>query len=331
MNILRNPEMKRHILFFFAVLLLISGGLLFADKKMSLAAFFTGFVFIVLFYIVSYERYRKMAELSCLLDKVLHGEDEFLISGEREGELSLLENEIQKMLIALREKNELLKKDKTFLSDSMADISHQLRTPLTSINIIITLLQSEELTREKRFSLVSELSRLIKRIDDLVTNLLKLSKIDAGTVAFERKKVLINDLIRQSVLPLEVALDVREQKLTVRCEDESFFGDASWTAEAIGNILKNCSEHAGQGGEITVTARETPMYTEIKIRDSGKGFLKEDIPHLFERFYKGKNSSDDSYGIGLSLSRAIITKQNGSIKAENSEEGGALFTVRFFK
>lgn len=331
MNIMRNPEMKKHMLLFLSVLLLISGGLFLFDKKMSLAAFFTGFVFIMLFYIVSFTRYRKMAELSYLLDKVLHGEDAFLISSEREGELSLLENEIQKMLIALREKNELLKKERAFLSDSMADISHQLRTPLTSINIILTLLQAETLPRERRFELVSDLSRLIKRIDDLVTNLLKLSKIDAGTVIFEKKRIRVSELIKQSFLPLEVAFDIREQRLVVKTEEESFIGDISWTAEAIGNILKNCSEHAGQGGAVTVTARETPMFTEIVIKDNGKGFFEEDIPFLFERFYRGKNSSEDSYGIGLSLSKAIITGQNGSIKAENSKEGGALFSIRFLK
>lgn len=331
MNIMRNPEMKRHMLIFSSVLLLISGGLFFLDKKMSLSAFFTGLAFTALFYFVSRSRYKKMAELSALIDTILHGREEFLISQEREGELSLLENEIQKMFISLREKTELLEKEKSFLSDSMADISHQLRTPLTSINIIITLLQSEELSREKRFSLVSDLSKLVKRIDDLVTILLKLSKIDAGTVTFEKKDVLVKDLVRQAFLPLEVAFDVREQSLAVSCNDEVFTGDISWTAEAIGNILKNCSEHAGQGGKITVTSRETPMFTEIKIKDSGKGFFEEDIPHLFERFYKGKNSSEDSYGIGLSLSRAIITGQNGSIRAENAKEGGALFTVKFFK
>ena len=265
------------------------------------------------------------------MDKVLHGEDVFLISKEREGELSLLENEIQKMFISLREKNELLKKERAFLSDSMADISHQLRTPLTSINIIITLLQAEDLTREKRFELVSDLSKLTKRIDVLVTNLLKLSKIDAGTVSFEKKKVYVKDLVSQSFLPLEVAFDVREQKLTVNCGDEAFKGDISWTAEALGNIFKNCSEYAGQGGTVTVTARETPMFTEIKVSDSGKGFSEKDIPHLFERFYKGENSSKDSYGIGLSLSKAIVTGQNGSIKAENAENGGAVFEIRFYK
>lgn len=331
MNIMRNPEMKKHMLIFSAVLFLVSGTLFCFDKKMSLTAFITGIIFIIIFYFVSYSRYKKMADLSSLIDKVLHGEDIFLISKEREGELSLLENEIQKMFISLREKNELLVKERTFLSDSMADISHQLRTPLTSINIILTLLQTEELSREKRFALVSDLSKLIKRIDDLVTNLLKLSKIDAGTVAFEKKEVFVKDLIRQSFLPLEVAFDVRGQALTVDCGKESFLGDISWTAEAVGNILKNCSEHSGQGGEIIVAVKETPMYTEIKIKDSGKGFFEEDIPHLFERFYKGKNSSEDSYGIGLSLSKAIITGQNGILKAENAVEGGAQFEIKFFK
>ena len=176
-----------------------------------------------------------------------------------------------------------------------------------------------------------KLSQLIARTDYLINVLLKMSKIDAGTVTFEKKQVSVEKLIAKAAEPLEVALELKGQTLITDLRDESLIGDLSWTTEAIGNIIKNCHEHTPRGGTITVKAESTPIYTEITISDSGSGIDREDLTHIFERFYKGKNSSDNSFGIGLALAQTIITGQDGTIKASNGRDGGAEFTIRFYK
>lgn len=272
-----------------------------------------------------------MEKLTDDIDKILHGRKDIRINDNLEGELSVLQNELSKMLIILNEQNDKLKNEKKFLSDSIADISHQLRTPLTSINLILSLLHEPDISDEKRLELLHKLSQLIARTDYLINVLLKMSKIDAGTVTFEKKQVKVEKLIAKAVEPLEVALELKGQTLITDLRDESLIGDLSWTTEAIGNIIKNCHEHTPQGGTITFKAKSTPIYTEITISDSGSGIDREDLTHIFERFYKGKNSSDNSFGIGLALAQTIITGQDGTIKASNSRDGGAEFTIRFYK
>lgn len=236
------------------------------------------------------------------------------------------------MTVRLREQAEALKKDKIFLADSIADISHQIRTPLTSINLIANFLADEELSDERRLSLVKDLFQLLSRIDWLISTLLKISKLDAGTVKFAKDTVKVSELIQKAAKPLAIPMDLRNQQLIIKANgDEQFEGDLAWTAEAIENILKNCMEHTPDGGTIAIEAKDTPIYTELKITDTGPGIDPEDLPHLFERFYKGKNSSSGNVGIGLALARMIITSQNGTIKAENGKGGGAEFTVRFYK
>ncbi len=266
------------------------------------------------------------------IDKILHGNDSIDLGEYAEGELSFLQSEILKLTVQLREQAWSLKKDKEYLSDSIADISHQIRTPLTSINIILSLISKPDLPEERKKALFNELETLLRRIDWLITTLLKISKLDTGTVKFKKEKIMVSQLISLAVAPIAISLELREQEINTKIKgNESFIGDLSWTIEAIENILKNCMEHTQRGGSIKITAFENPLFTEIIIKDNGPGIEKEDLPHLFERFYKGKNSNVQSFGIGLALARAIIASQNGTIKAENAPEGGAKFTIRFYK
>lgn len=275
-------------------------------------------------------RYRRLQKLSHDLDELLISGKPLPIGEYEEGELSILANQIQKMTLRLTEAAEAVKADKVYLADALADISHQLRTPLTAMNLTTTMLRSAELTEEKRRQLIGDLQRLLTRTDWLVETLLKLSKLDAGTVKLAKETLSVRALIGRSAAPIAIAMDLRNQVLAVNCGDEKFMGDMIWSAEALGNILKNCMEHTPEGGTITVTASETALFTEILVEDTGSGFAQSDIPHLFERFYKGSNASENSYGIGLSLARTVIAAQNGTVQACNGEKG-AKFVIKFYK
>lgn len=275
-------------------------------------------------------RYRRLQKLSSDLDELLSSGIPLPIRDYEEGELSILANQIQKMTLRLTESAEAVKADKVYLADSLADISHQLRTPLTAMNLTATMLRSPELTNERRMELAGELRNLLTRIDWLVETLLKLSKLDAGTVTLANDPVSVHELISRAAAPIAIPMDLRNQKLLVYCEKEQFKGDLIWSAEALGNILKNCMEHTPEGGTITVTATETALFTQVEVEDTGSGFDEKDIPHLFERFYKGTNASENSYGIGLALARTVIAAQNGTVQAMNGSTG-AKFVIKFYK
>ena len=212
---------------------------------------------------------------------------------------------------------------------NLADISHQLRTPLTAMNLTAAMLREPGLSEQRRLELSRELQTLLSRTDWLVETLLKLSKLDAGTVELRREQVPVRELIDRAAAPLSIPLELRGLQLAVSCSSESLTADPVWTAEAIGNLLKNSMEHTPSGGTITVTAEQTALYTAITVEDTGCGFDEADLPHLFERFYKGKNASESSYGIGLALARTIIAAQNGTIQAMNTGTG-AKFLIKFY-
>ena len=165
----------------------------------------------------------------------------------------------------------------------------------------------------------------------LVETLLKMSKIEAGTVTFKKERIIADELVKKACEPLLIPLELRGVELSIQTGDAGLTGDIDWLSEAIGNIVKNCMEHTSEGGNITVLAEENALYTELVVEDTGTGFAPEDIPHIFERFYKGKNSGSESVGIGLALCRTIITGLDGTIQAENGKEGGARFEIRFYK
>ena len=310
-----------------AILTLISWTISFATGGLTLLL---GLLAITVHLTTEYYRYRKLQKLSIDLDNLLISGTPLPIREYSEGELSILANQIQKMTLRLTESAEVIKADKIYLADSLADISHQLRTPLTAMNLTTAMLRDSELSTEKRMELTGELRSLLTRTEWLVETLLKLSKLDAGTVMLAHDSVRIKNLISRAAKPIAIPMDLRNQKLVINCDGEAFTGDLVWTAEAIGNILKNCMEHTPEGGTITITAQETALYTQIEVEDTGAGFDTKDIPHLFERFYKGSNASETSYGIGLALARTVITAQNGTVQAANGSTG-AKFVIKFYK
>lgn len=278
----------------------------------------------------THKRYQRIQELSVDINRILHEDVHISFEKYEEGELAILESEVQKMVVRLREQQHQLLEDKKYLADSIADISHQIRTPLTSINLLLSFLSEPDITEEKRQKTIRELYELLSRIDWLITTLLKISKLDAGTIQLKKEKISMNALIQESVEPLLIPIELRGQELNIEAQGQ-FVGDVNWTSEAIGNIVKNCMEHTPEGGGLRIQANENTLYREIRIEDTGSGIAPEDLPHIFERFYKGKNSSDKSFGVGLALARGIVSAQNGTIKVENKQHGGAKFTIRFYK
>ena len=329
-KLLKNKEVRKTLILQIIVALasiLISHLI---DERAGIVALIFSSLLILIYYISTYKRYKRIASLASDINKVLHGDNSISLENYSEGELAILHSEIYKMTVRLREQQNNLINDKKYLADSIADISHQIRTPLTSINLLVQLLSAPNLTDERRQELTHELYGMLSRIDWLITTLLKISKLDAGTVTFKKEKVSLQTLINKSCSTLLVPIELRGQELLINTNGD-FVGDLSWTCEAIGNIVKNCMEHTQEGGKIEIEACENALYTEITIKDNGTGIAKEDMPHIFERFYKGKDSDDKSFGVGLALSRMIITSQKGTVKAENCNPHGAKFTIRFYK
>lgn len=273
---------------------------------------------------------RELARLSQTLNRILHGEEHLGVEEYCEGELGILRSEIHKMTVRLREQQQALQEDKVYLANSLADLSHQLRTPLTSMNLVAELLTREDLIPQRRAKLCRELTQLLGQMDWLVTTLLKLSKLEAGAIPFRRDTVPLDEVVHQAAAPFFIPMEVREQAFSVDCSG-SFTGDVHWTSEAVGNLIKNAMEHTPTGGSITVRGRENALFSELVVEDTGPGIDPQDLPHLFERFYRGSSRTSHGFGIGLSLTQRIVTGQGGTIQARNRTSQGAQFALRFYK
>lgn len=285
---------------------------------------------VLVFAVFTQKRYRDIEELNNYLSEVCSGNYELAVADNAEGELSILKNNLYKVMILLRTASEEAKKDKLYLADSLADISHQLKTPLTSMMIITEVLQNEK-DAEKRAGFIKIIEEQLTKMKWLITTLLKLSKIDADTADFIFKELNCKDIIAASLKPFALQTEIRQIKINTDIEPFLFMGDENWSIEAFENIIKNCLEHTEDGGALNITANTTNIYNEVVISDNGCGIAKEDLPHIFERFYHGKNSSAESVGIGLALSKAVFAKENADISVESQEGIGTKFIIRFYK
>ena len=328
---MRDPAFRRELILFAALGLALAGLGWILSPLLALGVLIGILCGGILHFWFQRRRYGQMERLSRELSDILHGGAELRLEEYQEGELSILRSELQKLLTQVKSSNAALLEDRQTLADSLADISHQLRTPMTSMELIVTLLRSPSTTEERRRELLLELNRLLDRTAWLIEALLKLSKLDAGTVRLQPRSVSLPELIRQASEPLAVAMELRQQSLILDVPESEIFCDPLWTVEAFGNLLKNAMEHTPVGGFIRVSAEPGAIYTQITVRDNGSGFDPEDLPHLFERFYRGKNADPGSFGIGLALTRRILSEQECTIKAANHPDGGAVFTLRFYK
>ncbi len=329
---LRNREIRQFAgLFLVITMMAAAAGIFLAGPAAGALILILAACYGAAFFRFTRKRYRRIARMSEQIDLVLHDQDRLYAAEEEEGELSVLQSEIGKMTLRIREQNRALQKEKEHLADSLADIAHQLRTPLTSVNLILSLLEGNP-EEDRRRELFMELEDLLVRVDGLITSLLKLSRLDAGIIVFQKEPVEVKELIDAALRPLRIPMDLHD--VTVRTEipdDACMEGDPDWLAQAVQNILKNCMESAGDHGAVEIVCEDTPLFTGIRIRDSGPGFEEDELHRLFERFYRGKDTKTSGFGIGLALSKSIITGQGGTVSARNHPEGGAVFLIRFSK
>lgn len=332
MKLLQNPEVRRPVWIYclFTVLVTAFGFLL--SPVCGLFALVICAVSLLFFLLITGRRYRRIEELTRQLNTVLHFGSILEPGQEQEGELSILSTEIYKLTLRLQEQAEVLRRDKLYLRDSLADLSHQLRTPLTSMQLIASRLNRPELSQEEKLLLVLELKKLLSQTEWLVSALLKLSQLESGTVPFQNQRVSLVKLTETALAPLQVQLELKGLTLQMDISPEAGFqGDLLWSAQALGNVLKNCVEHTPEGGTITVTGTENQLYTQITVGDTGPGIATEELPHIFERFYRGSARTQHGFGIGLALAKLILERQNGTIRAGNADAGGALFELRYYK
>lgn len=275
---------------------------------------------------------RKLKELDRYLLTVLAGNYNLDIRDYEDGILSSLKNDVYKMSVLLKEDKERALEQQKYLESVLSDISHQLRTPLTSMYVMNDLLSDGKVRGKQKKEILNKNRAQLERIEWLITTLLKMSRIDAGTVTFKEEKVVTKELIKKALEPINIPIELKKQTVLIVGDKKStVILDQKWTVEAFVNLLKNAHEHTPVGGMIIIKITDNPLFTEFLIQDNGTGIAKEDLPHIFERFYKGKNSSSESIGIGLNMSKTIIQKENGTIMVDSTEGKGTTFTIRFYK
>lgn len=340
----RNPVLARQaIALVCAHLAVCAGACVLAGWQTAVAAGVAGIVSVALFCLFSIMRHREIARLSSEIDEVLHAGRRVDLSDCREGDVAVLRNEVSKMTARLARTADQLEREKSALADALADISHQIRTPLTAIELMIPVIERSQ-SEEERSRWLHELERMVDRVSWLVTALLKMAKLDAGATHLQKRPVDAPRAVEAAIDPLAIALDMRGIDCAVEASGaETFEGDAAWTTEAVGNIVKNCMEHTPEGGRITVRIAMDAVACRIRISDTGSGISEEDLPHVFERFYRGgsrltSESGDvegtlrtQGFGIGLSLAQSLVSAQGGSLRASNLESGGACFEMTFPK
>ncbi|WP_273851756.1 sensor histidine kinase [Guptibacillus spartinae] len=329
----RNREIQLFILILSGIIVLATVLAAFTlSVSAALFTFITSILLVGSFVLFTRWRYREIEQLSGYLRQISNGDYTLDVRNNHEGELSILKNDIYKVTMMLSEQHGHLQEDKVKLMNAISDISHQLKTPLTSMLVMVDLVSDPNLDEKKRVEFTTNIRVQLERIEWLVSSLLKLSKIDAGTITFKQEHISPRQVIQKAVQPILIPVDIKQQTLTITGDDAvSFVGDFNWTAEALLNILKNCVEHTKEGGTIAISYTDNPLYTEMTIADNGDGIPKEDLPYIFKRFYRGKNAGDDSVGIGLAMAYSIVTSQNGDIEVKSEKGAGTEFTIKFYK
>ena len=306
----------------------------YSSIKYNILIILLGFIlFLSINFIYTKKENKTIREITEYIKKLNEKKYELKIEENTENELSKLKNELYKITVMLKEEAEESMDAKKTLKVAIEDISHQLKTPLTSMSIMLdNIIENPDMDNETRNLFIHEINRQIKWINWLILSLLKLAKLDSNTIEFEKNNINVQNLVNNVIKNLEIPIDIKEQKIIITGDkNTSFVGDYNWENEAITNVLKNCIEHTDKNKNIYIKFEENNFYTKIEIIDEGNGIDKEDLKHIFKRFYKGKNSSENSVGIGLALAKTIIEKDNGQIVCTSEVNKGTKFEIRYMK
>lgn len=295
----------------------------------AIIVFFT--IIFYTFMIYNYNRNKKLKEITNYIEQINQRNYKLNIEDNTEDELSILKNELYKTTVMLKEVAENSKNDKIKLKDSLSDISHQLKTPITSILIMLDNIQDDkEMDERTKSDFIKDIKREVINIRFLVESLLKLSKLDSNSIKFIETEITINEVIKEAIKNVEILSELHNVKIRIEGnKTDTIVCDRKWQVEAITNILKNAIEHSNENGIIDVKYEKNKLYTKIEITDYGVGIDQEDLPHIFERFYKSKNSSSESVGIGLSLAKSIIESNNGYIQVDSEKGKGCKFIIKY--
>ena len=289
-------------------------------------------ILLILYIRYNHKKENDIKDIIKCIEQINKKNYELQIDSISEDELSILKNEIYKTTIMLKESAENSNKDKLNLKKSLEDISHQLKTPLTSILVMLdNIIEDPDMDINIRNDFVRDIKRNVVNINFLVQALLKLSKFDANTVHFIKQENDLKTIIKESIKNVSPLCDLRNINIEYNAKEKSkIICDAKWQIEAITNIIKNAVDHSKNNSTVTINLSNNNVYSMIEIIDKGEGISKKDISHIFERFYKGENATSDSIGIGLALAKTIIEEDNGSISVE-SNKNGTKFTIKYFK
>ncbi|MDE5863025.1 MAG: HAMP domain-containing histidine kinase [Lachnospiraceae bacterium] len=287
-------------------------------------------------YLICYRRLNKVYEeienVSVLMTDVIEKDEEPPSEEYREGTIGILYSNFYKMLHVLKQSRNREMEEKIFLRDIISDISHQLKTPLASLNVFVDLLQEDKVKEpEKRKQILTETANQLSRMEWMVLSMLKLARIEAGAIQFERRDNQLRPLLMQAAEGVQFLVQERRQTLQLDCmENISLVCDGDWLVEAIINLLKNASDYSGDGKPIWIEAEQTAVYTRISIKDEGPGIPEKEIPNIFKRFYRvHQEVNPNSVGIGLSLTKSIVEGMGGSIHVKSEEGSYTWFVLTF--
>jgi signal transduction histidine kinase len=294
-------------------------------------------IFIILFILISFinkkNQSKKIKEITNLIEQINRKNYCLNIDNNTEDELSILKNEIYKTTIMLKEEAYNSNKDKDNIKKSIEDISHQLKTPLTSINIMLdNIIDDPDMDANVRNDFINDINREINNINFLVKSLLKLSRFDINAVNYNNDFNNIKLIVNKVANNVSTLSDLKNIKVNINIQDDfNLYCDFNWQVEALTNIVKNSIEHSFKDKNIIINASDEKLYSKIEITNYGIGINDKDIKHIFDRFYKGENSNEDSFGIGLSLAKTIIEKNNGKISVLSKKNDKTTFIIKYYK
>lgn len=295
-------------------------------------------LFLIVIYIITYKGlnqvYSEVENISEMMTEMMEGKEDLPEEQYKEGAVGVLYSNFYKLVGILQESRNRELNEKIFLRDIISDISHQLKTPLASLNVFVDLLLEDKVQDDvQRKRILREAENQLTRMEWMVLSMLKLARIEAGAIQFEKKKVPLQPLLMQAVEGVQFLVKNRKQSLQVICDENiEMFCDGDWLTEAIINLLKNASDYSVEGKRIWVEVEDTNVFTRIYVKDEGLGIAEEEIPNIFKRFYRvHQEVNPNSVGIGLSLTKSIIEGMDGSIRVKSEEGKYTWFVLTFVR